>query len=362
MIRNRVIRLGLIAGLLFTTGCGDEYTTRVQVFPDGSVVREVVLEDKNQKAPDDWWPFAVGSDWPATTTKTEKLNQGKKEVVYLHSVSRRFASGRQLRSEMESLPRDGSVLAPQVELTRRWRGFFFTFSYREAYPILPMFQRVPAGEFFAPAELDLVRLLIYDEVTAKQRYAKDEIDRVEGKFLQWQMRCEFEEIFHFLSGLAAKGVDPNLTTAMLREKREPLWQALQAEEDPSLAMHLKRFAEILPAELLDSLRQRAAQEFQALEMRFRLVEDHILDSFHLQVSLPGLITATNSTAVKGSRVSWDVPLLAFCFFGKEMTVESRCLNWWAVGGAAFLLCLLLLGLFIAAWRRKAMTSSSASRP
>ena len=64
--------------------------------------------------------------------------------------------------------------------------------------------------------------------------------------------------------------------------------------------------------------------------------------YDIEVEMPGLITATNSTQLLGNTVSWHIHSLSFYFDDYEMHVESRVVNYWAFVIAGVVLFLLLL--------------------
>jgi hypothetical protein len=68
------------------------------------------------------------------------------------------------------------------------------------------------------------------------------------------------------------------------------------------------------------------------------------EGFKQTVEMPGIITETNSTELKGNQVSWEVE--PDSFFVKEyvMHVESRVVNYWAFAltGIVFLLLIVVI--------------------
>ncbi|MDP3444900.1 MAG: hypothetical protein Q8T08_18735, partial [Ignavibacteria bacterium] len=73
---------------------------------------------------------------------------------------------------------------------------------------------------------------------------------------------------------------------------------------------------------------------QSMERLFKILE---FDSFVQTVEMPGIITATNSTALKGNKVEWNVNSDSFLVTTNNMFVESRIVNYWAFIVTGFIL-------------------------
>jgi hypothetical protein len=80
----------------------------------------------------------------------------------------------------------------------------------------------------------------------------------------------------------------------------------------------------------------------------------MMEGFRVETEMPGLITGTNSTALAGNRVSWDLVPMAFLLEDYTMVVESRVINVWAFLLSGLVL-LSLVGLLVV----KSITGRSA---
>jgi hypothetical protein len=69
-----------------------------------------------------------------------------------------------------------------------------------------------------------------------------------------------------------------------------------------------------------------------------------------EVQLPGLITGTNSSIIKGNQVSWQVESSSFFITDFEMYAESRVINNWAFVVAGIVVLGLVVLLVVKAFR------------
>jgi len=92
---------------------------------------------------------------------------------------------------------------------------------------------------------------------------------------------------------------------------------------------------------VDRLKEIQPPLFREFDRKSRFLENLMgMEDFHNEAEMPGLITVTNSSALSGNRVAWDLFPMAFLLEDYSMVVESRVINVWA-----FVLSgLILLGL------------------
>ena len=87
---------------------------------------------------------------------------------------------------------------------------------------------------------------------------------------------------------------------------------------------------------------------KAMEKLFKILE---FDGFVQIVEMPGIITATNSSELKGSRVEWNVNADSFLVKANSMVVESRVVNYWAFVLTSIVLLLLIIILLMKGFRK-----------
>jgi hypothetical protein len=82
--------------------------------------------------------------------------------------------------------------------------------------------------------------------------------------------------------------------------------------------------------IFDRLKEIQPSLFGEFNRKLKFLENLMLmENFQVEAEMPGLITATNSSALSGNRVSWEIFPMAFLLEDYSMTVESRVINVWA---------------------------------
>ena len=70
--------------------------------------------------------------------------------------------------------------------------------------------------------------------------------------------------------------------------------------------------------------------FGEFERKEKFLENLLtMEDFHVAADMPGLITGTNSPALNGNRVTWDLFPMAFLLEDYTLEAESRVINVWA---------------------------------
>jgi hypothetical protein len=346
---------GSVAGLVFMSGCGEEITTTTRLLPGGGIEREISLENAKSGGPSDWGPIPRDDTWAASTAPAPKRDADKGEPLYIHMLTRRFPSARDMRAALAGYPADGSMLVPEITWTKKWRGFYKVYAFRESYPVLAIFRHSPAGEFFSPEELTLLRNAIKDEKSAGRGRSEKEMDALRQKFTRWTGWCVAEDLLRALIREADDRGDAQ-GSRWLRDNRDSVREAMIKAQDvpehnPELGPgpFVAKLDEILRTDYFGGLLEKKSPGLASWEKRRRFVDAHILDSFPFRLVMPGLMTSTNSRDIKGNVASWKLDAIDLAFADFEMTAESRAVNWTAVGLAGLGLLALLALAVRGAW-------------
>jgi|WetSurMetagenome_2_1015567.scaffolds.fasta_scaffold69565_2 hypothetical protein len=346
---------GSFAGLVFMSGCREEITTTTRLLPGGGIEREVSLVNADSGGPSDWGPIPMDGAWAASTMPAPKSDADKGEPLYIHTLTRLFPSDRDMRAALTGYPADGSMLVPEISWTKKWRGFYKIYAFRESYPVLAVFRHSPAGEFFSPEEMALLRNAIKDEKSAARGRSEKEMDQLGEKFSRWIASCVAEDLLRTVLREADDHGDAQ-GSRWLRDSRDSVREAMIKAQDvpehnPELGPgpFVAKLDEILRTEYFGGLLQKKSPGLASWEKRRRFIDGHLLDSFPFRLVMPGIITSTNSRDIKGNVVSWKLDAIDLAFSDFEMTAESRAVNWTAVGLAGLGLLALLALAVRGAW-------------
>ncbi len=362
-----LVYAGSLAALVFMSGCGEDITTTTRLLPGGGIERAVSLENAESTPPADWGPIPVDATWAASTSPGRGREPNSGEPLYVHTVTRRFSSARELGALLSKLPADGAMLVPEISWAKKWKGFYNVYTFREAYPVLSSFRHVPARDFFSPEELALLSKALADEKTAPEGRSEKETDALGDKYMKWTARCLAEDLLQAVRREADDLGDAR-SSRWLRDDREPILAAMiealdVPEHNPELGPgpYTAKLDEILGTEYFRGLADRKSPALGAWEKRRRFFDAYAINTFPFRLVLPGLITSTNARDVEGNTVSWKLSIIGLTLEDFEMTAESRAVNWGGVGLAGLGLLVLAALAVRGAWALRRRGRGGISR-
>jgi hypothetical protein len=350
----------LMLMILLMVGCEDT-TTTTNVFPDGSCKRIVVVKSNTDKIFNDAFPVPEDPSW-IVKEKWEKT--GKKgspyENEYMYSAEKGFSKVSDLNNEFSRRDKEGdsTKIDIRVNLEKHFDGFFITFHYREIYREFFPFKGVPLSEYFTPEELKILSFHIANEEKSEEIHPKETLEALEDKFETWMTRSSFEEFYQCMVEAAKRSGHPDVTPEFIASHKEELYAVLLNDDSglmdksPVVPRMLGKFGEILQNPDVIKLQEFNKQGFDRFEVKWQSFDGLIGDQYTNIVTMPGLITDTNSRSITGNKVKWEFNALEFLLRDHEMWVKSRLVNWWMVGIAILVVILAVLGLIIGVVRRR----------
>ncbi|MCK5059264.1 MAG: hypothetical protein KAT34_21625 [Candidatus Aminicenantes bacterium] len=367
----RKFKMLLLVGvvLLLTMGC-EETTVTTKIARNGSCQRTIVVKSDKSDLSKDAFPISLDDSWVFSKTKEEApentpeemeaKKEGKIKVPennYIYTAQKSFDRVEDLDKEFFDNPKGAPKVKRSVKLEKSFRWFYTFLTYREVCWKINPFTRIPMEEYFSEEEMKVVTLSLFKEDEAEKVYAKEKLEKIEEKFDDWMIRNVFEETYFALDQAAGKVQVPDLTPEILNSKKEALLSAFKKNieifDNLSVDMVFKTCEQVYPAEAVARLREQGKEAFQQLEAKIAKWEEiDIFSGFYNTVIMPGLIVSTNAKTITGNKVTWDADIDKFLLLDFEMWVESRIVNWWAVGIAALLLILIITALVIGTLRRR----------
>jgi hypothetical protein len=344
-MKYRMLRMNISLGLmLLLQGCLD-LTVKTVINSDGSSERAITVDCGSKKIPEGLYPWASDSSW-----SIEWKDMPGKPGQYSCTVRKKFPDPGSLVSEYSSRP-DTGIIGDSVNLTRSFQWFYSYFHYRETYVMHNRSVVVPATLFLTPDEIERV-------------VRGDKSDTLSDKVKMWDSRNMSEIIFRLMLDETARMNDASLTPAALSLHRDEIIGLMMASDTAAPAPDAKKDTSssanrdllkisaqlkgVLHSSAVDALMPAVERAIDSLMKN----EPHHPDTWTSAVQMPGLLLATNSTAVEGNTVSWKFESRQIHVGAYAMTAESRVTNYWAFIVTAAALVLLFVISFRASRRRR----------
>jgi hypothetical protein len=357
-MRVRSFSIAAVAGciIITTPGCLEIETT-TQVRRDESLHRTVVLSGDSTGVPGARIILGIDSSWILETRQEDKK--------YILTARHEFETVEDMARALRGIPGRSVTITPRLETRFNW--FFTTFRYNETWSRLHNVNEVPLSDYVSPAELDM---FMRHELGKEKFPTKGDslaLSDAEDRYNEWDSRNWFEAYYKiFLEGVRELG-DSALPVDSVVSRKEDLFSTVGAQfstfsDTKKRARDLNlmgaEFARVLqnPAALRAAERKSDAIALLANQRAF--VENFAPFGYKVRTEMPGLITNTNAPAVNGNTVTWEGFEGALYITDYDMWVESRAVNWWAVGISALLL-LVVAALSIAGIMRRRKSAVAA---
>ncbi|MCX6303587.1 MAG: hypothetical protein NT040_01335 [Bacteroidetes bacterium] len=327
--RHLVFRLAIL--IMAFSACR-EITVTTTVNCDGTFSRMLTVSGDSSEAFKKELPYPVDTSW-AMTSKKDTSGKGKFIVTY----TKRYKDCEELKAE---IGRDTSwlrQLVRQIDIRKRF-GFFYSYvMYKEVYAAANPFTALPYKEYLTPEE----RLWLTRNHAIQGPSDSLKIKDAEEKALAYLAESATAEFEKILADGIRKLNDPRLDANRVKEFHDSISNTLKNGNFRDPGACIDSYRRWTGNSTVDRLKELQPPLFGEFNRKAGFLEHLlIMEGFHVETEMPGLITGTNSTALKGNRVSWDIFPMAFLLEDYTMEVESRIINVWA-----FVLSgLILLGL------------------
>jgi hypothetical protein len=305
--------------LVFSACREVKVTTKIN--RDGSFTRVILVQGDSaevQKKTD--LPFPVDDTWEMTfgrdTADTTK---------FLVTWTKTFRNSDELNAEIQNDTSFYKNIQREITVKKRF-GFFYTYiTFREIYKSLNPFTFLDYKDYITEEDLQLYTGLKVP-LTPDDSTRKNKVEDKVGEYLIRSATAELEDILkEGIVRLNNPALDTAIVTtyldAIVNEEKFILWKG----ENIIDYYHTKSG---IDAFLL--LKEMQPYLFADYDKKMADVEYMLaFQDYKEEVQLPGLITGTNSSIIKGNQVSWQVESSSFFITDFEMYAESRVINYWA---------------------------------
>lgn len=319
-MKTRYLFFGLAILIMALSACR-EITVRTTVNNDGTFTRMITVSgDSNEVFKMDL-PYPLDTSWVMTSKKD---TAGKEKFIVTYT--KHFRDSQELEAEIGRDTNWKKQLVRHLDIRKRF-GFFYSYiEYREVYSAANPFTLLPFKGHLSPE--DISWLTRRHPIQSPSDSVKSK--SAEDKALNYIVESATAEVEKILADGILKLNDPRLDAKRVSEFRDSIRIALTTDKMKEGVSFIDAYRRWTGNPAADRLKELQPPLFSAFEKKTKFLENLLLmEEFHAEAVLPGLITATNSSALSGNRVSWELFPMAFLLEDYPMTAESRVINIWA---------------------------------
>jgi hypothetical protein len=338
MKRSIIFKVFLITALFFLSSC-KEYFITTRINSDGTIERRIIEKSDYQdstKLPEAW---QNNHDWDIKTF----ISTTHKDTC-LVIATKKFASFGELTGETAK-PKNGFQPLLDVKVEKHFRFFFTYYTYKETYKAYNIYPKIPMNKIFSEDEISRIKEG-KDSAWIKQKYEL------------YENLIYHDRIFDILEKYFYKNGDIDSPELFSKEKRMKLFTELaqsnkgKEKEDKTHTILCKYFTE----KIAKKIEYVISGKDKIMTDKSTAIHDSLKEyeaPYANSVIMPGIITSSNSKTIEGNKVSWKFDHYNFEFFDYEMNAESREVNTWVIFVSGIIVLLLLVGLLLPKFRRKA---------
>jgi hypothetical protein len=220
--------------------------------------------------------------------------------------------------------------------------FFYSFlTYREVYEAADPSKLLDNKDYLSTTDMEWLR----DQKIPLNSQDSILLDTAEARAGRYLLDALTEEIILTLQNGLERIGDPELKTINASLYRDSIAKYDTIWYDTDFFESIDALAAWTGNEKIKELHNLSPPVFEELLKKIQFFDKiMMMAEYNVEVEMPGLITATNSTQLVGNTVSWNIHSLSFYFDDFEMYVESRVINSWAfiVAGVVLLFLLVLI--------------------
>jgi hypothetical protein len=319
-MKTRHLVFGLAILIMALSACR-EITVRTTVNNDGTFIRILTVSGDSADAFKKELPYPVDTSW-LMTSKKDTAGKGKFIVTY----TKHYKNCEELKVEIGRDTSWLSQLVRPIDIRKRF-GFFYSYvEYKEVYSAANPFTALPYKDHLTPEEFLWLTRKHPIQSPADSIKSKDAEDKM-MTYLVESATTEFEKI---LADGILKLNDPHLDAKRVSEFHDSIRVALTKGNFKDAGAFIDSYRIWTGNNTVDRLKELQPPLFQEFNRKAKFLENLLLmENFRVETEMPGLITGTNSSALSGNRVIWDVFPMAFLLEDYAMVVESRVINVWA---------------------------------
>ena len=319
-MKTRQLVFGMAILIMAFSACR-EITVNTTVNRDGTFTRTILVSGDSAEAFKKGLPYPVDSSWEMTSKK-DTSGEGKFLVTY----TKHYKDCEELTAE---IGRDTSwlrQLVRHIDIRKRF-GFFYSYiEYKEVYPAANPFGALPYKDRLSPEDLRWLTRKHPIQGPADSLKMKE----AEDKAMAYLIESATAELEKALADGIHKLNDPRLDANCVNAVHDNIRNVLEKWNLEDVSTLIDSCKAWTGNGAFDRLKEIQPPLFREFNRKTSFLENLLMmEGFHVETCMPGLITGTNSASLSGNRVSWDLFPMAFLLEDYTMVAESRVINVWA---------------------------------
>ena len=315
-----------------------EITVKTKINNNGSFTRIVTIRGDSSDLYKPGLPYPIDSSW-----ESHILPDTSEADKFILTYSKTYANNELLKAEIENDTSWKKQLNRKIEIKKRFGLFYSYVSFKEFYPAANPFTKLDYRNYLTNADLNILQ----ENYVAVTKQDSLLLEKAEDKMDDYLLQSISLEIRDLLKKGILQVNNKNLDTGLVEVYRDSINIKINDWEYENPQEFIGYMKEWTNNPAFDDLYKIEPPLFEGQYQKFLFITKLIeMEGFTNEVELPGLITSTNSTQVKGNQIRWKVDADSFLVRDYEMTAESRVVNKFGFIATGVILLLFVLILFL----------------
>jgi len=331
----------IILAVMITFSACREITVTTKVNKDGSFTRIIKITGDSADVFKKDLPYPIDDSW------LMEVKRDSVDTSLYVTYTKTYSDSDLLNSEMRTDTGWMSQLDRSIEIRKRF-GFFYSYlTFEEVVKAANPFTILDYADYLSPEEMQWLTNKILPRTTSDTAFL-EEIEEKADEFLIKSVRIELIQI---LEEGVNKLADPSIDPLIIQMYSDSIDQKIREWESGNFSFLIDMIADGSGEQKLIAIKQFEPELFSDFNKKADFLFEVIgMHDYNQLVEMPGIITETNSTDLKGNQVSWHVDGNCFLLTDCKMHVESRVVNYWMFALTGFLVLILIIFLVIKAFR------------
>lgn len=328
----------LLILLLALTSCR-EITITTIIHDDGSFTRIFTITGDSSSVFSKDLPYPIDSTW---TTVSRKDTAASESNQYILTYTKTFEKSKYLNRELESDTSWRQQLVRHFDIGKSF-GFFYSYpKYKETIKAANPFSEYDYSEYLNQEDI----LWLTGQKVPVNKADSAKLESADDRSTAYFEDLLTSEVIKVLEKGLTELNNPQLVPQDVILYKDSIKSRLN-EYHNTLDIFIDYYARWTDQPEVKDLYKLEPPIFQELNKKVRfMLEVMGMESYTVNVELPGIIMETNSIKLEGNKVEWKVDPMSFLLEDFEMYVESRVVNKWAFWLAGGVLLLLIVLLFL----------------
>jgi hypothetical protein len=314
-----------------------EITVKTSLNTDGSFTRTIIIKGDSADVIKSDLPYPVDASWERNIIR-DTVDSTK----FICTYTKEFRDDGSLNASIRKDSGWRKQINREIMISKRFMFFYSFLTYREVYEAADPSKLLDYKDYLSAADMEWLR----DQKVPLNTQDSMLLDTAEARAGHYLHDALTEEIRLTLQNGLERSGDPELKTIDVSLYKDSIAKYDTIWYDNNFHESIDALAAWTGNEKINELHNLSPPVFEELHKKIQFFDKiMMMAEYNVEVEMPGLITATNSTQLIGNTVSWHIHSLSFYFDDYEMYVESRVINYWAfivAGVVLFALIILMI--------------------